>query len=202
MTPALIAGAAALSLVELDAASAFQVMVSRPAVFGPALGAAFGQPALGLGLGALWELISLDAPIGGYLPLNATVSAGACLLLALGPGGAPPELAFPAGLVAGAAHRAVEQWLRKRRAACARECESCLDRGELPPLGRVAAFELAKQAAITFVVLCAVLPLRGPLSSFWPASPELAQAALRLGLQLCPWLGLAALLHALRVREA
>lgn len=200
MTTASIGAAAALAVIELDAASAAQVMVSRPAVFGPILGAVFGQPALGAGLGVIWELLTLDeAPIGGHLPINATAAAGACLLLCLGPGGAAPEAAVACGAVVGWTHRRFEGALRKRRAACAVRCETRLSAGNAPFLGRTAWLELGKQAGMTFAVLLAVLVLRPALAQWWPGAPDSLQAALRLGLAASPWLGLAALLHALKV---
>jgi mannose/fructose/N-acetylgalactosamine-specific phosphotransferase system component IIC len=75
---ALAAAAAVLAAVELDASHAGQLMISRPLVLGPLIGLAFGQPGLGLGLGALYELFGLEEiPVGGHVPLNATVAAGA-----------------------------------------------------------------------------------------------------------------------------
>lgn len=200
ISAALIAAAAALAVLELDTASFGQLMVSRPAVFGPALGAAFGQPALGTGLGAIWELFSLEAlPVGGHLPLNATVAAGACLLLALGPGAAAPEICFPAGLAAGFLHGRLEARLRRVRATAAAACEARLERKLSPALGRACAWELAKQSAMTFSVLLAVLAARQALSANWLRAPEALQGGLRLGLSLAPWLGLAALLRAARI---
>lgn len=198
--PSLVAAAAALACVELDAASAAQVMVSRPAVFGPVFGAAFGEPALGAGLGALWELLTLDeAPIGGHLPINATAAAGACLLLTLGPGGVAPEVSFACGAAAGWAHRRLEALLRRWRASCAARCEGRLSAGKAPRFGRTAWAELGKQAGMTFAIMLAAVALRAPLAAWWPGTADAVQTALRLGLAAAPWLGLAALLQALKV---
>ena len=200
MTLGLVAAALLLAAVELDAASAAQVMVSRPAVFGPLVGAALGEPALGAGLGAIWELLTLDeAPIGGFLPINATAAAGACLLLCAGPGGVAPEAAFAWGAFSGWAHRRLESVLRRRRAACATRCETRLSLGQAPRLGRTAWLELGKQAAMTFALLALTLAVRPFLGAWWPKAPGSLQAALRLGLAASPWLGIAALLHVLRV---
>jgi mannose/fructose/N-acetylgalactosamine-specific phosphotransferase system component IIC len=197
---ALLAAAVALAILELDAASAGQLMVSRPAVFGPVFGAAFGQPALGTGLGALWELLSLDdLPCGGHLPLNATVAAGACLLLALGPQSVPPELALPAGVAVSFGHGRLEASLRGRRAKMAIACERALARAGAPRLSRAVGRALAQQAAATFIVLAAVVAVRPALAGWWPQAPEALQGGLRFGLSLAPWAGFAALLRAMRV---
>jgi mannose/fructose/N-acetylgalactosamine-specific phosphotransferase system component IIC len=200
MTFSLIVAALILAAVELDAASAAQVMLSRPAVFGPLVGTALGEPALGAGLGAIWELLTLDeAPIGGYLPINATAAAGASLLLCAGPGGVAPEAAFAWGAASGWAHRRLEAVLRRRRAACAARCDTRLALGQAPRLGRTAWLELGKQAAMTFAVLALALAARPVLGHWWPSAPDSLQGALRLGLAASPWLGIAALLHVLRV---
>lgn len=195
----LFAAAAAVAVLELDATSAAQLMVSRPAVFGPVLGAAFGQPALGMLFGLLWELITLDAPIGGHLPISATAGAGVSLLLSLGDGGLAPQAALPCGVAAGWAHRQLESALRRRRAAGAARCEQRLAAGRAPGFGRLVAGELGKQAAMTFVLLAAAVALRPWLSSWWSGSSETVRGALQVGLWTGPWIGVAALLRALRV---
>lgn len=196
----LFAAAAVVAVIELDAASACQVMLCRPAVFGPALGAAFGQAELGTGLGALWELLTLDqSPLGGHLPVNATAAAGTCLLLCLGARGVAPEAALACGAIAGWAHRRLESALRRRRASCARACEAKLASGRAPGFGFTAARELGLQAAMTFLVLSAALCVRPWLASAWPGAPGALQSALRVGMAACPWIGCVALARALRV---
>jgi mannose/fructose/N-acetylgalactosamine-specific phosphotransferase system component IIC len=200
VTPAsLLAGAAVVALLELDAASIGQLMISRPAVFGPAFGALYGQPTLGTLFGVLWELLSLDAPIGGHLPINATAGAGASLLLSLGPGGLPPQAALPCGIAAGWAHRRLELYLRKRRAGVAARCERRMSQGRSPRIGAYAALELLKQFACTFAVVGLFTLLRPALAPFADAAPDALRGALQVGLWAGPWIGLAALLRALRV---
>lgn len=195
----LLGAAAGVALLELDAASAAQLMISRPAVFGPALGAAFGQPALGTLFGLLWELITLDAPIGGHLPISATAAAGVSLLLSLGDGGLAPHAALPCGVAAGWAHRQLENVLRRRRAACAALCEERLAEGRAPGFGRLVAGELGKQAAMTFALLAGFVLLRPVLAGAWASTSLTIKAAFQVGLWTGPWIGVAALLRALRV---
>lgn len=188
-----------LAVLELDAAHAGQFMLSRPIVIGPALGLALGNGGLGAGIGVLCELFSLgELPVGGHLPVNATVSAGAALLLALGPGGVPPELAFPGGLALGWIHKRLETALRRRRNRLGRVVEERLSRGEKPSLGGLAARELGMQALMTLAVLVLAVMARPLLGQGWPLIPETLRDGLKAGFALSPWLGLAALVVSLR----
>lgn len=195
--PAAGLAAAAVAVLELDATAAGQFMVSRPIVLGPFLGAVLGDLSLGSRLGALCELFSVsERPLGAHLPPNATVAAAAAVLLALGPSQAHAELAFPAGLAAGWLHARVEGALRRGRGGF--QVDKRLVRGEDLGLGRLAALEMGKQAVMTFVVLTAAL-LAGPwLSLLWAGLAQTSAAGLRLGLDLAPWIGLAALLRSFR----
>lgn len=195
---ALLAGCAVVALLELDGTSAGQLMISRPAVFGPALGAAFGEAALGTLFGVLWELLTLDAPIGGHLPINATAGAGVSLLLSLG-GGLPPQAALPCGLAAGWAHRRLEFFLRKRRAGVAARADRRLSQGRAPRLGLYAAGELGTQALMTFLLVGFFAALRPWLLDAFAAASPAVNGPLQAALWAGPWIGLAALLRALRV---
>jgi len=196
----LVLAAGGLALVELDRDCAGQLMLSRPAVIGPVLGLAFSEPRLGTALGLLWEMLSLDwLQIGSHLPLNAAVSAAASLLLALGPAGVAPELAFPAGLAFGWAHALLETRRRRRRDGLGRIVEERLGRGEEPLLGGLAARELLGQALMTFCVLLAALLARPALSWAWPLAPSILRSGLRSAYALSPWLAAAALVHSLKV---
>ncbi len=198
--PALALAAAAVAVVELDGTCAGQFMLSRPIVLGPLVGLAWGQPDLGFLIGAVVECLSLEQlPVGGNLPLNPTVAAGAGILLAVGPSALPPELSLPAGFGAGWAHRRVEYALRQRRRKVSLAAEERLLSGERPPLGRLAARALAGQAAATFAVMLAALFVLGPLlSSVWPSAPQALSRGLRFGFELSPWLAAATILKATR----
>jgi mannose/fructose/N-acetylgalactosamine-specific phosphotransferase system component IIC len=192
--------AAAAALVELDAASFGQLMVSRPIVLGPALGALLGDAALGAALGIICELFNLaDAPVGGRLRLNPTVAVAAALLLALGPAVVAVEAALPAGLAVGLMHARLECRLRLWRAAVSAEATRRLEQGRDPRLMRLALSQLGLQAAATFAVLAGVLVVGQPLSSVFGALPDAARSGLRLGLIAAPFLALACLLHSFKV---
>lgn len=199
MSPgALLAGAAVLSLAELDVTAAGQFMLARPIVLGPLAGLAAGDLLLGGGLGVLYELFSLaDPPVGGYLPINPTVALSSGLLLSVG-GGVVPALAFPLGLVFGWAHCRVETRLRQRRVKVVRRVERRLALGERPGLGRAAALELLREAGATFAILLAALCGRWLLAGASAAAPWLS-AGLKFGLALAPWIGLGAMFRSLRI---
>lgn len=196
----LCGAAAAVSLLELDAAAMGQFMISRPIVLGPALGAVFGDVALGAGLGALCELFSLgELPVGGRLPLNGTVAAACALLCGLGAQGLAAPAAFAAGLLFGALHRWLETRLRRSRAGLLDALRGRLSRGQAPALRRIVARELARQALLTLFVLGLALGLRAAWIGGWLVLPRALETGLAAGLSAAPWIGLSALLLSLRV---
>lgn len=67
---------AVCGLLGLDATGAFQVMVSRPLVVGGVVGGLLGQPALGLAVGSLVEMLWMGGvPIGSVVPPDGTTAA-------------------------------------------------------------------------------------------------------------------------------
>lgn len=199
---AIVVAAGVVSIAELDAVSAGQLMLSRPIVVGPLLGAAFGRPDLGLMVGLPLEFMSLDdLPVGGHLPLNATVAAAAALLMALGPWAVPLEAALPAGLGTGWVHKKLEEKQRQKRSWLCQTADARLVRGQEPPYLGMSAFALAGQAAVTLMVLLGAVFTLGPLLRWaWPLLPYFIQAGLKFGLSMAPWLACAALLRCLRPR--
>lgn len=195
--------AAAVSIVELDAVSVGQFMISRPLVVGPALGLALGRADTGLLVGSLVELFGLDElPVGGNLPLNGTVAAASCLLLALGPARLPLALALPAGLFLGWGHGRGESFLRQERAKLCHAAEESLGSGRLPRFGALSARSLASQACWSVLLFAGALGLLGPaLGWFWARLPQTLKAGLDFGLLACPSLAAAGLLSALWVKR-
>lgn len=192
--------AAAIAVLELDATAAGQFMASRPLIIGPTLGIVLGNPALGACLGAFYELLGLnDPPVGGRLPLNATVAVSSALFLALGTPGVPAEIAFPAGAVLGWGQRRLEERFRASRGRLGPLVDQRLNRGLDPGLGRLALCEMAKQAAATFSVMLFALWLgsQGGKLSAWV--PGRVLSGLRVGLAFLPWLAGASLLRSFKV---
>ena len=196
----LLSAALAFSILELDAASVGQFMISRPIVFGPVMGAVVGQPGLGTGLGALCELFCLEAlPVGGSVPPNASVAGAAALVLALGAAPVAVELALPAGLFAGWAHARLEVVLRRGRGALNALVERRLAEAGPPRLAALAVGQALRQAAMTLAVLLLVLMGRGPLRGLWLEAPEFLRAGFGFGLALAPWPAAWALLRSFRM---
>ncbi|MBI5630477.1 MAG: PTS sugar transporter subunit IIC [Elusimicrobia bacterium] len=201
--PELWLAALGVSLVELDASHLSLFFFSRPIVAGPFFGWTLGNAALGAALGVLCELLNLgELPVGGHLPLNATVAAGAALLLALGEEALPVELALPMGFLAGWGHCRLETSLRRRRSVLGRWVESRLRVGDAPSLGALAAKELAKKFFLTFSVLLGVLAFRFLAPWLWQWTPPAAKEGLRLALLLSPSLALAVVFHGVRSKWA
>ena len=201
MTAPTVGVAAVASILGLDDVHVGQSMVSRPIVLGPLLGLFLGQPASGLAMGVACELLSLDdLPMGNRMPLNTSVATAVAILLAAGDRGLVPDLALPAGLAAGWAHRHLESALRQRRRGLCGEAERQARDGKVPEFGRLAAKSLAEQAAVTFAFLCLVLFAGGPvLSLFWRHAPAAVRQGFGFAWAMAPWIGLGLLLNSLRV---
>jgi mannose/fructose/N-acetylgalactosamine-specific phosphotransferase system component IIC len=188
---ALLGGAGAVALLELDAAAVGPFLLSRPFVVGPLIGWACGDPWTGAVLGAAFEALTLqELPLGGCLDFSAPVAAGAAAFLASSRGGLPPEAAFPAGLAAGWAHARMESYLRRGRGAHSRRLESALAQGRTPRYGAEILSALLLQAVPTFALTAAVLAVAGPVGArVWPALPEFVRSGARAALFCAPWLG-------------
>lgn len=196
---ALILAAVVVSVMELDR-HAGGLVISRPLVIGPLLGYCFGQLEVGVAIGVLIELMSLESiPLGAALTPNATISAGAALLLSLGGDPVPLSFALPFGLLVGWAFLFVETRILQRRAVLAREADRSLERGEEPLYGQYALAGLGMQLAATGTcLLLVVLVARPLLFSAWDFTPMFVQKGLTFALAMAPILGLATLADALR----
>jgi len=83
------------AVIGLDRTAVGQCMVSQPIVAGPLTGWMLGDPAAGIIIGAVLELIwVLDMPVGTFVPADATISAVSATAIAVmgGAGGAPLPL--------------------------------------------------------------------------------------------------------------
>lgn len=191
-----------VAVIELDNVHVGQCMVSRPIVLGPVLGALFGVPWLGLAGGALVELFCVDVlPVGNALPVNGSVATASFLLLAAGPSAVPASAAFPAGMFLGGVFRSIENGVRSGRVGLARAAAEAAEAGEPVRFGRIVAKGLAWHAGSTAAFLYAAVLLLGPVLDWgWAAAPEPVKRGLDLAYMNAPWLGLGALLYALRPR--
>lgn len=203
MTGWLVLGLPALSVgvavLEADAVLVGQWLVSRPLVVGPLVGWAVGEPALGAALGALVELFCLEElPVGSVVPPNGSVAAGTAVLLAAGPSGIPPALAFPIGLALGSAHGRVEARVRSWRAALtARALESVVTSGSVP-WRRLWTLSVGVHLAVTAAFVYVCVGLGGPLvdrALLW--LPQSAFDGLDRVWRVAPFLALGSLMQRL-----
>jgi len=192
-------GAAAIAVLELDAASVGPFLFSRPFVVGPLVGTALGGPLLGVGLGAALETVTLaELPLGGCLEISAPVAAGVAVWLAAGPAALPVEASFPAGLAAGWVHARVERALRARRGGHARRADKELASSRSPCLGLELGAALGLQTAATFAVALGAILAAGPaLSRLWPLLPATLRSGASVAFIAAPWLGAGGLAAAL-----
>lgn len=108
------------ALLWLDRVYAFQLMVSRPIVIGPVLGAIMGNLPVGIAVGAALELLWLNAPpVGAYLPMDesfcaAAVTPAAAIAASFLTGATAAGLALFAGLPFVMVGRSLDTYIRTR----------------------------------------------------------------------------------------
>ena len=99
--------------LERDSSHIGQGLISRPIWIGAVLGACCRQLETGLWLGALFELLYMDAlPIGVAVPSNGTVAAAVGTLCALSSAAIHPSLAFLYGWGWGRIHQILDVRMR------------------------------------------------------------------------------------------
>lgn len=189
--------AALAGLLNLDAVQAFQFLLSRPALVGPALGLLNGCPAEGAKLGILLELLYIDfIPVGGVVPPNGTAAAAAGVL-AHSAGGLAPSLAFFVGLGAGVIYSPIEYRLRAARSPWNSRVEAQVAAGDFNLTRWLAAAMFAESSAMTLYVLAwagaaALLGLLPGLPALYPSTD--------FAYSLMPWLGLSGLYFRFRTQ--
>jgi mannose/fructose/N-acetylgalactosamine-specific phosphotransferase system component IIC len=188
-----------LALAEADAWAVGQLMVSRPAVLGPAMGLAAGRPWEGSALGAVLELLTIDdKPLGSVVPFSATMAIGAAVLFVSGPHAVPVEAALAAGLAVGAIQSRVDAAIRSQRTMLADAARERMRAGRSPGWAGLLARGLGSQVLATAALAYACAALGGPvLARLWEASPAVLRGAAAGCWKAAPWIGAAALVRAL-----
>jgi len=188
-----------IAVLEADQVLAGQWMLSRPLLLGPIVGLACGDFAMGAAIGALTELFSLQSlPVGSVMPLNAPVAAGAGVLLFAGPFAVPAAAAFPAGLCLGWSHARLESSIRSWRAELTGEAAQELRDGGEIPWTALALKSIGAHVAATALLVGAGVAVLGPgLAFLWSVLPGFMLRGAETAFRWAPWIGLAALGHAL-----
>jgi mannose/fructose/N-acetylgalactosamine-specific phosphotransferase system component IIC len=185
----LLAGCAALAVLELDATLIAQTLISRPLVAGAVVGAITGRPQAGVLFGASYELLGLcNLPVGGCMNWSGTVAAGTAAMLSSA--GASYSACFAGGLAAGAAHAWIEGFERARRARTGDALAAAAEAGGCA-LSRSFGASIAAHAAMTFAVAGGAAALIGFADRrWWSVAPGVLQAGASLAASSAPWIGL------------
>ena len=198
-------GLAALCLLaavlELDATSAGQWMVSRPLALGGLLGWLGGDAPTGFMLGGLIELLLLaELPVGGAVPLNGTIACAVAVAAALPPRPQEAAWSLALGLAAGWAFRPFEIRLRAVRSRFVDQEEKRVREGEAPRFPRTIAASLTMEVAVVFVFLAVAVPAAKLLGGWWWQWEPLRQGA-RFAWKGAPALALIGAVHVLNPRS-
>lgn len=139
-------------LFGLDATAALQVMVSRPLVVGGVVGWMLGEPALGLAMGSLVELLWIGGvPVGAVVPPDGTQAATFATVVAVRLGHANPapqcgDAAAALGMVTavavGVLGARAEVMQRRLMGHLGRRADRAAERGDLGGLRGVMAMAL------------------------------------------------------------
>ena len=187
------------ALLELDTTYAFQLTLSRGIVAGPLLGLVTGDVLTGVQIGLFTELLFIDInPLGGMLPPSAaiccTITLAFCMLEI------PTYFAFFFGVIGAILFSVCEITLRKRRSNWLISQEQKI---HYKPsyingvIGRALGMSFIGNFLFVFVFSL----LFGPtFAQLVPHLPEQLQVAGKFAYLAVPWIGLATLVSAFRLK--
>ncbi len=181
-------------LLQLDNVQAGQLLISRPAFVGPALGWLNGCPAEGAKIGLLIELLYLDfIPVGGAVSPNGLVAA-AVGVLGFAWGGLPESAAFFSGILAGFLYGNVEYRFRVWSSFWIPGIEAEAKKGVLRLERQIAGSLLAESAVCgaCIFIFSGLLALLSGLG-FGAGFGNSLRASADFAYSLMPWLGLGGL---------
>lgn len=172
------------ALVGLDMVSFPQMMLSRPLVSATIAGAFVGQPAAGLLIGAVLELIALETlPFGAsrYAEWGTAGVVGGVVMAGqpVGSAGALPVAMFVALATAVFSSRSMV-WVRTWNAREARRMRSAVDAGSPAAISAVQlrglTMDLVRGFAVTFVALVILFPLSKLVVAVWSVDAVYSRA--------------------------
>lgn len=190
-------------MIGLDRTAAGQLMISQPIVAAPLTGWLLGDPAAGLVVGAVLELLwVLDMPIGTFVPADSTLAAVVATAVAvIGSGDAarPGIIGFSIlfTVVTAPASMAADKYVRQRNGRLASWAEAAEDAGIE---ARVTAAQGAGMALffLKMFLLCLVFVPLGVLAlRAYDLLPAPFPAAMALFLKLLLLLGAALIIRRL-----
>lgn len=199
MTTSIILLCLFAALLELDTTYAFQLLLSRPIIAGPLFGLFTGDVMAGLQAGLFAELLFIDsAPLGGIIPPNGLV---ACVIpVILYAQGIELYFGFFIGVLGAIAYSLLDATLRRTRFRWLVFLENKV--GRWPgDIARVIAGTLLLSFLVAFIFISALAWISGQLMfSLYPYIPPRVHFAFRLAYTAVPWIGLAALIPAFRLK--
>lgn len=187
------------ALLELDTTYAFQLTFSRGIIAGPLLGLLCGDPLTGLQVGIFTELLFIDiSPLGGTLPPSAAVCCA--VTLAVYSFQIPVYFAFFFGVLGAVLFSLTEVYMRKRRGNWMARQEQKIRRNPAC-LRRCIAEALSLSFMTNFVFILLLSAVAGAvLKELLPWVPEKVYWAGKFSYMAVPWIGLATLLSAFRLK--
>jgi mannose/fructose/N-acetylgalactosamine-specific phosphotransferase system component IIC len=208
--PHLFAAAAVAGLIAgllaVERKGALQLMLARPLVLAPLLGAALGDAAGGLAIGVPLELLTLGGvSLGAATPDNETLLAAALAALVvtaglwLGTGVDEPLAALGLLMLAplGLLGRRLERWAETRNVALAEQATSLLEQGD--PRGLQLNLRGLWLPFATTAAICAACVLAAPaLAALRRVCPPRGVAGLEMGWHFVWALSAAAAVRAIR----
>ena len=187
------------SLLELDTTYAFQTLVSRPIIAGPIFGLITGDVMAGVQIGIFTELLFSDiSPLGGIIPPSGVV---ACVIpLLLYSLGIELYFGFFLGVLSAIAYSFLDTLMRRTRFKWIVFLEKGIERRP-ENIKRVIAMTLLAAFLMTFIFL-SVTTWVSAWFIFWllPYIPPKIHLAFLLAYTAVPWIGLASMLPAFRMK--
>ena len=195
------------AVLSLDSHAVAQVMVSRPLVCGALVGLLFGDPAIGLLIGVLLELVWIGKlPIGISIPSDITLPTVTAVVLSIHLKAAgvvyPAIMAILLALPFGFLSSLVDRFNREMMTVFARRVESRLVRGRERVLDLAIYGGLAFRLLTFFLVYFTTLRLQFLVAPHIAALPSFYYEDALEALQwLIPAVGLAAALRRFTARK-
>ena len=187
------------AVLEMDTTYAVQSLVSRPVLSGPLLGWLCGDILAGVQVGIFAELLLADiSPLGGIIPPSGvTVCA---VTLALNSLGVPPYFGFFLAVLCSIVFAHADAWQRKTRARWIALLQARLSRKPADIKGPIMA-SLGFSFLTAFLAI-SILVWGSARLALWalPILPPKMHVTLGLAYAAVPWIGLAALVPAFRLK--
>ncbi len=199
MTPEILTLCVAAALLELDTTYAFQLTFSRGIIAAPILSLITGDIMTGIQIGVFTELLFADInPLGGILPPSAVVCSAVSLALHML--GLELYFAFFCGVAGAILFSLAEKIMRKNRFKWLIFWEQQITRHP-QMVNRTVVLALATSFLMNFFLISIFIWLCGQFM-LWllPYIPMKAHFACKFAYMAVPWIGLATLVPAFRLK--